>query len=174
MIAVPRVRLATGSLVTVSIFALAAAALMVTQDAPASAQQPDVPGIQNALANAHSVVVATPRSVQSAWQENEFGDRIIQSAVLLEVSETIKGRPERSRWMEMEGGTVDGVTLEVSGEPEVKMNSRALFILQNGRPNVDRAVPGEESVLELDEQDNVRGTSIRLDDIRRHVRGNVQ
>jgi hypothetical protein len=171
MIGFPRVRLAHGSLVTLTFVALGAAAVLVSQDTPASAEQPDVPGIQNALERAQSVIVATPRSVQSAWQENEFGDRIIQSAVLLEVSETIKGRPERSRWLRVEGGTVDGVTLEVSGEPEVAVGRRAVLILDSVRPDLDRFAAAEESMLELDEQDLVRGTGIKLDDIRRHVRG---
>lgn len=166
-----RVPLAPGSLLALSALALIYSLSPWNHETRAAMEQPDITAIQNSMAGAHSIVVATARSVQSAWEDNEYGDRIIQSTVMLEVTETLKGRPERSRWLRVEGGTVDGVTLEVSGEPEVRVGDRAVFMLNDAGPNRDRLHPVHESVLPLDDQDFVRGTSLHLEDVRRHARG---
>ena len=160
-----------GSLMAVCALVAAAFLSPLNLQTQVSAEQPDVPGIQRAMNAAQAVVVATARSVNSSWQENEFGDRIIQSTILLEVSETLKGRPEKARWLRVEGGTVDGLTLEVSGEPEVRVGERAVFMLDQVRQNLDRPHPVHDAVLPLDEKDFVRGTALNLDDLRRHARG---
>ena len=171
MITIPRARYAPGPLVSLSSLFLVAVLAAGVLGSPATAEQPDVPGIQHAIERAEAVVVATPRTVQSEWTENEFGDRIIESEVFLEVSETLKGRADLSRLLRVEGGTVDGITLEVSGEPQVKVGERAVFMLESKGGNVDRVVPSHANMLRLDDGDAVRGTSIRLADIRAHARG---
>ena len=56
------------------------------------------------VAGAQRVVVATTRAVHSEWRENSHGDRLIVSRVQLEVIETLKGASESSLWLEVEGG----------------------------------------------------------------------
>ena len=171
MIRIPRVRYAPGPLVSLSSLLLVSALAAGVLGSDVTADQPDVPGIQHAIERAQSVVVATPRTVQSQWTENEYGDRIIESEVFLEVSETLKGRADLSRLLRVEGGSVDGITLEVSGEPQVKVGERAVFMLESHGGNVDRVVGSHANMLRLDDGDVVRGTSIRLADIRAHARG---
>jgi hypothetical protein len=171
MVRIPRASLVSGPFLGLTVLTLVGAVLMLNGPVGAAAEPPDVATLQRLTAEAHSVVVGRARSVQSTWQENEHGDRIIQSAVLVEVDETLKGRPERSHWLRLEGGTIDGVTLEVSGEPELRVGERAVLFLENERPNVGRVLGGDEGVLALDDQDFVRGTSLRLDEIRQFARG---
>jgi len=121
----------------------------------------------DALAGAsESVVVARARQVNAAWATNEHGDRVIVSTAVLEVSETLKGRPLATRVMEFEGGTTEDVTLEVSDEPTVRTGDRAVFFLKGKRADREQPSVGEDAVLVLDDADVVRGRGLHLDDIR--------
>ena len=122
------------------------------------------------VAGAERVVVATARSVSPEWRENEHGDRIIVSRVELEVEETLKGRSEGTVWVEVEGGTLDGLTLRVSSQPLMLGGERAVFFLDRDAANVNRPYLKGQGILFLDGQDLVRGSSLRLSEIRSRAR----
>ena len=171
MVSTARRALVSGPVVGILLVALLAAVSTLNRAVDAVGEPPDVAVLQQLMAGAHSVVVGKARSVRGAWQDNEHGDRIIQSIVELDVDETLKGRPERSRRLQIEGGTVDGVTLEVSGEPDVRVGERVVMFLHAGSPQIDRVLGGEQGVLALDDRDFVRGTSLRLEELRQYARG---
>jgi hypothetical protein len=157
--------------VSATVMAFVCSGLLLTGRVGTATEQIDASTLDQLIANADTVVVATARDVNAAWQTSEHGDRIIVSTVLLDITETLKGRADRARRLELEGGTVDGITLEVSDEPQVQPGERALFFLRNKKADLDGPAGGDDAVLPLDAQDNVRGRGIGLEDIRTRVRG---
>ena len=144
---------------------------MVLASRPSSAlEELDTARLDALIGASESVVVATARQVRTAWAGNEYGDRVIVSSAVLEVSETLKGRPLPIRTIEIEGGAVDGVTLEVSDEPTVRSGDRAVFFLKSKHAERDQPLSTEDAVLELDPQDAVHGRGLGLADIRSRAR----
>ncbi len=94
---------------------------------------------------------------------------VIVSEILLEVEETLKGSPDRLVWLDLEGGTLGGITLRVSDLPEIKVGERGVFFLDRGSANFAPHLRGQ-GILKLDPQNIVTGSSLRLDDIRRMAR----
>lgn len=135
-----------------------------------AAAQMRVASLDERFAGAEQVVVAEAQSVSGAWRQNEYGDRIIVSRVLLRVSEALKGGGSRQLWLEIEGGTVDGMTLEVSSLPVLKAGDRAVFFLNADR-DVHRPFLKGQGILTLDENEMVTGSSLHLNTIRRMARG---
>ena len=119
---------------------------------------------------AERVVVATARGVNPSWRQNIYGDRLIVSRVQLEVEETLKGAAARTLWMDVEGGSLDGLTLRVSDLPELKQGERAVLFLDSTDSGVLSPHLRGQGILKLDDSNIVRGSSLRLDDIRRTVR----
>ncbi len=115
--------------------------------------------------------MATATSVKPTWRTNAYGDRLIVSEVVLTVQETLKGRSAGTVQMDLEGGTLDGVTLRVSSLPDLKPGERAVFFL-------DRTLSGSHvphlkglGILKLDGTDRVIDSSLQLADIRQMVLG---
>ena len=128
--------------------------------------------LSEGVEGAQMVVVARAESVTPYWRENEHGDRLIVSRVLLRVEETLKGTPSNTKWLDLEGGTLDGVTLHVSDLPELRTGERAVFLLKaNASTTVTSPHLRGQGILKLDTSDLVRGSSIRLEDIRAIARG---
>lgn len=136
---------------------------------PAMAQT-RVASLEERFAGAEQVVVAEAQSVSGGWRQNEHGDRIIVSRVLLRVAESLKGGAARQMWLEIEGGTVDGITLEVSSLPLLKEGDRAVFFLNADR-DVHRPFLKGQGILTLDDNEMVTGSSLHLNTIRRMSRG---
>ncbi|HEX3704359.1 MAG TPA: hypothetical protein VHU82_13585, partial [Vicinamibacterales bacterium] len=120
---------------------------------------------------AEQVVVATATQVKPIWRTNAFGDQLIVSQVVLTVHETLKGAFAGTVPMDLEGGTLDGVTLHVSSLPDLKPGERAVFFL-------DRTPGGSHvphlkglGILKLDQTDRVVNSSLQLNDIRQMVLG---
>jgi len=135
------------------------------------ASQQTAASVPELFAGSETVVVAHVESVSSLWQENDHGDRIIVSRILLRVEETLKGSPAMLHWMEVPGGTLDGLTLHVSSLPSLTAGERGIFFLEqrSGQAFKTPRLRGE-GILELDDNDKVRGSSVRLDDIRSAAR----
>lgn len=123
--------------------------------------------VSERVKSSDTVVVATARRVEPTWKQGPFGDQIIVSRVLLEVSETLKGIPEPSAWVEIPGGTLGGVTLRVSGGAMVQEGERGVFFLDAPKGGLRAAHGNAEGLLKLNAQDTVQGTDIHLEDIRR-------
>jgi hypothetical protein len=135
----------------------------VASDAPTAT-------LEQRAAGAHSVVVAKARSVSGSWRENAHGDRIIVSRILLEVEEALKGSASEAIWLDVDGGTLDGLTLRVSGIPLLQPGERAVFFLDAARSNVHTPYLRGQGILPLDSDSVVRGSNLGLNEIRNRVR----
>jgi hypothetical protein len=119
---------------------------------------------------AERVVVGRVASVESAWRVNEFGDRLIVSTLRVTVNETLKGPSQPTVDVEVEGGTIGGVTLRVSDQEALIPGERAVFYLKRDvRGHFVPHLRGQ-GLLKLDRSDRVPNTSLTLETIRREAR----
>ena len=132
---------------------------------PASAQG-RVATLEQRFTGAERVVVAAASAVSAGWRQTVYGDRIIVTRVLLNVDETFKGAAAEQLWLEIEGGTVDGVTLEVSSVPLMHAGERAVFFLDAAEGNLHRPFLKGQGILKLDKDELVRGSTLHLNQIR--------
>jgi hypothetical protein len=152
-------------------WAVGLAAICIGVSVNGAGAQARIASLEERFAGAERVVVAEARSVSAMWRQNDRGDRIIVSRVLLDVGETLKGASTEQVWMEVDGGTVDGITLEVSSVPLMHQGERAVFFLDSGEGNVHRPFLKGQGILSLDSDEMVRGSSLHLNQIRRMSRG---
>jgi hypothetical protein len=132
----------------------------------AAAQDATVPLAERGR-GAERVVVGRVSSVSPQWQVNEFGDRLIVSTVRIGVEETLKGAAESNVDVDVEGGTIGGLTLHVSDLTTFEPGDRAVFYLKrNGRGTLVPHLRGQ-GLLKLDAANRVRGTGVTLAEIRR-------
>ena len=146
---------------------LIAACLMTT---PVwAAHKPET--VPNRINGSARVVVAHAKTVTPRWETNKWGDRLIVSRVVLEVEETLKGSNTAEVAMDLDGGTLDGMTLRVSDLQALEPGDRAVFFLDDTGNGV--AIPHlrGQGILELDDTDTVKGSSLHLDQIRGMARG---
>jgi len=132
----------------------------------ADSRQIDVP---TRTRGARKVVVAKAVSVTPTWRTTAHGDRLIVSEVALQVEETLKGTPASLMWLEMEGGTIDGVTLAVSSLTPMKMGERAVFFLDETSSGLHLPHLKGMGIMKLDANDRIQGSSLRLEEVRRQV-----
>ena len=123
--------------------------------------------IPERIKGSQKVVVAHASGIAPSWRTNAHGDHLIVSEVTLQIEETLKGPLSTVLMMELEGGTVDGVTLHVSSLPEMKVGDRGVFFLDQTATGSHKPHLNGMGILKLDAKDQVRGSSLKLDDIRR-------
>jgi len=149
-----------------------ALALALSMAAPAvyadSGPKVDIPGRAR---GAGKVVVARALTVTPHWRTNDHGDQLIVSLVELQVEETLKGESGGLMYLEVEGGTLDGVTLRVSSIQEVTAGERAVFFLDESASGVQLPHLKGKGILKLDQQNQIPSENLRLEDVRRLVRG---
>jgi len=151
---------------------LTVAACVMTSAGVLTASNGRIATLDERIAGAQKVVVASARSVDAGWRENTYGDRLIVSRVVLDVEETLKGTASNGPiWMELEGGTLDGVTLRVSDLPDLQPGERAVFFLDQGDNGFSIPHLRGQGILKLDKDNLVTGSSLRLDAIRTLARG---
>jgi hypothetical protein len=133
-----------------------------------TASSPDLPAsISDRVRGSEQVVVATISDLRATYESNEFGDRLIVSHAKLQVNERLKGNSAQTVDVDILGGTIGDITLDVSAEPHVNRGDRAVFFLEHDQ-RTGRMVPHlhGQGVLMLDANDRVRGTSLDLNTIR--------
>ena len=118
---------------------------------------------------AERVVVGRVASVAPAWQVNEFGDRLIVSVVRVVVSETLKGQAVPTVDVEVEGGTIGDLTLNVSDQTSFSVGERAVFYLKRTPRGTFVPHLRGQGLLKLDPSNRVPGSSLTLEEIRREV-----
>ena len=155
----------------VAVRAAALLACLGAGAAPAIAASGRIATLDERIDGSQTVVVAHARSVNASWKENEYGDRVIVSHVLLDVEETLKGSAASNAiWMDVEGGTLDGFTLRVSDLPTVEPGERAVFFLDQNAEGVNTPHLRGQGILKLDANNLVTGSSLRVSDIRSAAR----
>lgn len=143
--------------------------LAIQLPSAAAAQDFVVVPLAQRARGAERVVVGRVTSVNPVWQVNEFGDRLIVSVLHVSVDETLKGAAAPTVDVEVEGGTLGGVTLRVSDQETMTTGERAVFYLsRNARGALVPHLRGQ-GLLKLDRTDRVPNSSLTLDEIRRTV-----
>jgi Mrp family chromosome partitioning ATPase len=145
--------------------------LLVGSVTPISAEIGPPVDLATRARGADLVVVARVVDVASTFGASSFGDRIILSAVTVDVAETLKGVPQQAVTLTVEGGTVGDLTLRVSDMPALQTGDRAvLFLDADGRGG---HIPHRRGlgILKVDAGNRVEGSSVTLDDVRQAVRG---
>ncbi len=115
---------------------------------------------------AQRIVVATVADVQPRFDVNEHGDRLIVSQAWLNVSETLKGPFASSVGVDIEGGTIGDLTLDVSDMPRVKRGQRAVFFLDATSTGVHKPHGRGLGILMLDSAGHVDNAALSLGDVK--------
>jgi len=128
------------------------------------------PEVARVSRGAAKVVVGRVIDVQPRFETNRFGDELIVSHAVVEVTETLKGAPQSMIRVAVEGGTVGGLTLDVSDLPALEAGDEAVLFLD--QPAQGDATPHDRGhgILMLDARGRVRGNGPTLDEIRTQVR----
>jgi len=143
---------------------------LVAWAAPVVAEVGPPVDVASRARGAGKVVVARIANVRAQFETNRFGDQLIVSHAVLEVLETLKGAPEATLQVAIEGGTVGDLTLKVSDLPSVSEGERAVFFLEaNG--NAHAPFGRGRGIMKLTDADRVDGSTLSLDDVRQQVRG---
>lgn len=134
----------------------------------AGAQPPARVSVPDRARGADRIVVAQVTDVSASYETNQYGDQLIVSHAHLLVEETLKGNAERGVDLDVVGGTLNGLTLDVSHEPKISRGDRAVFFItsSNGK-NVPHL--HDLGVLTLDAHNHVKGSSVDLDAIKQLV-----
>lgn len=148
-------------------FALAAVACSLLLAPTAFAERSFPTPLEERARGAERVVVATVVGTTASYRENAHGDRLIVTKAKLRVESHWKGAPITTLDVDVEGGTVDGVTLSVSDLPTVAPGERAIFFLQSAPGGGFVPHLRGKGILKLDEQDRVRGTRLSLAEAKR-------
>jgi hypothetical protein len=118
---------------------------------------------------AERVIVGRVAAVNPSWRVNEFGDRLIISMLRISVDETLKGPAQPNLDVEVEGGTIAGLTLHVSDQEPLAPGDRGVFYLERTTRGVFVPHLRGQGFLRLDRTDRVPNSSLTLDEIRRTV-----
>ena len=117
------------------------------------------------------VVVGEVERVRAEYQRNEFGDRLIVSVAEVRVREVLKGTANAgdALTIDVEGGTVDGITLRVSDMPTMAPGEQAVLFVNKNRQGHNVPHLRGQGILKFDTNGRVLGTSLAIDDVRRAV-----
>jgi len=136
----------------------------------AGASQGRAVPLEERARGASQIVVATVTSVTPRWDVNAYGDRLIISRLSLRVDETLKGVAAAAVSMDLEGGTIDGLTLRVSALPALELGERAVFFLNARAGGVYQPYLAGQGIVELNDTGFVRGSNLTLATVRAVVR----
>lgn len=147
--------------------ALAAMCAMVVSTAASTGRPVDVGSRAKA---AERIVLAVVEDVIPRFEVNEFGDRLIVSQLWVRVDETLKGSHVALLPVDVEGGTIGDLTLEVSDMPALRKGERAVFFLDSTKSGTSKPHGRGDGVLKLDAAGRVQGQNLTLNDVRAMVR----
>lgn len=137
---------------------------------PVSAEVGPPPDIASRAKGAGRIVVARVADVRAQFATNRFGDQLIISTAVLEVTETLKGAPQSALQVEIEGGTVGDLTLKVSDLPSLREGERAVFFLDAGTGGVSLPHGRGRGILKLSQTDQVENSGLSLGQLRQQIR----
>ncbi len=147
-------------------------AAILSLAAPVIAQHGPPADLASLSRGADRVIVATVTRVEPVFQANEFGDQLIVSRTHLRVDTVLKGgRPsdEQAVVLEVEGGTIGDLTLDVSDLPSMERGERAVVFLKRNSRGANVPHGRGDGILKLDSSDRVKGTQLTLSAVRQAV-----
>jgi hypothetical protein len=148
-----------------SSFVAVVVALVATPALRAASQRPvELP---ERFRGADHAVVAHVAGAAARFERNKWGDELIVTRLRLQVDEVLKGAPAAFVELDVEGGTLGDLTLEVSDMPSLHQGDRGVFFLKRSADS-GAFVPHlrGQGIVRLDNMDRVPGTSLTLDTIR--------
>lgn len=118
------------------------------------------------LRSSQQTIVGTVVETKASRVRNASGDEIIVTRAMIRVSETLKGR--RMAWvpLELEGGTLDGITMGVSDLPLLERGDRGVFLVEAAGPGRFAPRGRGAGILKLDENDRLEGLGLSLAEVR--------
>jgi hypothetical protein len=131
---------------------------------------PQIDRVSRALRQAERVVVGQVSAVEPIWKSNEHGDQLIVSRAWVRADETLKGTPATDVAIEIEGGTLGGLTLKVSDMPTMRPGDRAVFVLRRGPAGEWLPHDRGAGVMRVDANGNVAGAGMPLEQLRQLAR----
>jgi hypothetical protein len=141
---------------------IAVGAAFVNAGSPKTSQQIE---LRSRMKGAERAFIGRVTRVSPYMKKNEHGDMLLVSHVEMSVEEPLKGQGAATVPVEIEGGTLNGITMEVSDLPQMRPGLRAVVMVK--RNNRGEMVPHQRGagVLEL-EQEHVKNSDLWLDDVR--------
>ena len=115
------------------------------------------------------MVVGTVDRVVPMAIQNEYGDQLIISRTTVVVEEVLQDSPAEALTADVEGGTLDDLTLEVSDMPSVKQGDRGIFFVTRSTGDSHVLHRRGEGLLRLRQNDVVDRPGLTLDSIRRQL-----
>lgn len=126
--------------------------------------------LTRAMQQSERVIVGQVAAVEASWKVNAHGDQLIVSRAWVRTEEALKGASTSDVPVEIEGGTLDGMTLKVSDMPVLRPGDRAVFMLK-------KAVDGEwvphdrgAGVLRVEKDEQIQAAGMNLNQVRELAR----
>jgi len=143
--------------------------------APAEAQSIAMSDLGSRLRSAQKAVVGRVIGVRARFARNQWGDELILSRLSIAVEEPLKGHTGAGVLdVDVEGGTVGGLTLHVSHQPRLRAGDRTVLFLDAGPQGTYVPHRKGQGVLRLDRDNRVEGTRVTLADVRAAARAAVR
>ena len=150
---------------------LSVAGLALLLSAPAVLLGQPRADLPERIHGADQVVVGIVVEVDPVFRENEFGDQLIVTLTTVAVEETLKGPASLTTVeVEVEGGTIDGLSLAVSDVEPVALGERAVFMLTRRVSGAYVPYLRGQGLLRLDASGQIRDESWSLADVRAAAR----
>ncbi len=126
--------------------------------------------LNTALRQAKFTVVGTVTETRPSRRRSSWGDVIIVTTAIVRTDEALRGSPPSWVPLEVEGGTIDGVTMEASHTPLTKRGDRAVFLVDQLSDGRFIAHGRGKGVLRLRADDRIADSELTLNDVRRLAR----
>ena len=119
---------------------------------------------------AERVVVGQVLRTDAAQLTNAYGDVLIVSHTLVRVDETLKGTSAATLVVDIEGGTLNGVTMRASDIPLLQTGDHAVFFVDARSGGAFVPHQRGHGLLKLDAQGMTEHGTLSVDSIRTTVR----
>lgn len=143
-----------------------AAAIVFIATTPARTEPTTPTALKSAVQQAKFALVGTVTDTHASRRKSQWGDEIIVTRAVLRTDEVLKGGPPSWVPIDLEGGTVDGITMEVSHTPLVWRGERAVFLVDQLADGRFIAHDRGAGILKLRPDDRVADSALTLNEIR--------
>ena len=148
----------------------AVATVVATMTIPIGAEPRTAADVKAAVQKAKFTLVGTVTDTQASRRKSQWGDEIIVTRAVLRTDEALKGTPPSWVPIDLEGGTIDGITMEASHTPLMARGERAVFLVDQLADGRFIAHERGAGILKLRPDDRVQDSALTLNDIRALVR----
>jgi hypothetical protein len=122
--------------------------------------------LKSAVQQAKFTLVGTVTDTQASRRRSQWGDEIIVTRAVLRTDEVLKGLPPSWVPIDVDGGMIDGITMEASHTPLVHRGERAVFLVDQLADGRFIAHERGAGILKLRPDDSVADSALTLNEIR--------